>query len=231
VPVSDSASWAGSVAWLLGVGLASFLVTWLLTDRLRVPRTPYVGALALLTAGLTAGYLQWLGVDATDWALHQWPWGLLAAGVTAAPGVRLFLKMPGGSPLPTGLLVVALLWEGLVYGVAEGLLLSVLPAYATWQACVSADLPAVLRWTLPLVSSTAVIVVHHLGYWEYRNSLLRPVTRTCLPLTAGYLLSGSPLAASVGHVLAHAAAVVHRFELPPHPHPAAVVAQVTTASR
>jgi hypothetical protein len=218
------------VAWLLGIGLAAFLVSWLLTDRLRVRRTPYIGALALLTAGLTGGYLQWLGIDVTDWVLHQWPWGLLAAVIAAVPGARLFLRMPGGPPLPPGRLVAALLWEGLVYGVAEGLLLSVLPAYATWQACVSADVPAVLRWTLPLVSSTAVIVVHHLGYWEYRNSLLRPVTRTCLPLTAGYLLSGSPLAATGGHVLAHAAAVVHRFELPPHPRPPTAVDRVTTAS-
>ena len=39
------------------------------------------------------------------------------------------------TPRPEGLhLVGAVLWEGVVYGIDEGLLLSVLPVLMTWQA-------------------------------------------------------------------------------------------------
>jgi hypothetical protein len=39
-------------------------VSWVLTDRLHVRRTPYVGALAAVTAGLITSYLAWSGAGA-----------------------------------------------------------------------------------------------------------------------------------------------------------------------
>jgi len=36
--------------------VASFLVTWVVTDLLHVPRTPYVAVLTLVSLGLLAGY-------------------------------------------------------------------------------------------------------------------------------------------------------------------------------
>ncbi len=44
------------------------------------------------------------------------------------------------------------------------------------------------RWTLPVLASIAVIVVHHLGYAEYRNRQLVAISAGCGLLTVG--LSG-----------------------------------------
>lgn len=74
----------------------------------------------------------------------------------------------------------------------------------------------VARWSLPLVASVVVIVVHHLGYWEYRNRTMVPIVVGCGLLTVAYLVSGSVLAPVIGHVLMHAGAIVHGTELPPH---------------
>jgi hypothetical protein len=83
----------------------------------------------------------------------------------------------------------------------------------------SGTVGAVALWTLPIAASIAVIIVHHLGYWEYRNKMLRPISLGCGLLSLGYLLTGSPIAPVLGHVLAHASGLLHGAELPPHPHP------------
>lgn len=53
-----------------------------LTDLLKVRRTAYVGLLALLTGGLTYGYLAWSQTDVVGFLRYHWAWGLLAAALT-----------------------------------------------------------------------------------------------------------------------------------------------------
>ena len=60
-------AWGGALLWLLGIAAAAFLVSWVLTDRLHLRRASYVGALAALTAALTAGYLAWSGAGPAFW--------------------------------------------------------------------------------------------------------------------------------------------------------------------
>ena len=48
-----SISWLGALGWLAAISVAGFLVTWVLTTRLGLRRTPYILALALLTGALT----------------------------------------------------------------------------------------------------------------------------------------------------------------------------------
>ena len=121
-------------------------------------------------------------------------------------------------------LPATLLWEGVVYGSAEGMLLSGLPAFMTWQMVHALGWagPAgtLARWTLPVVASAAVIVVHHLGYWNCRNRILAPITLACSLLTAGYLLTGSFVAPTLGHILMHVGADLHGVEMPPKARPA-----------
>ena len=56
---ATSISWLGALGWLLVISAAGFLVTWVLTTQLGLRRTSYIAALALLTGGLTWGYLSW----------------------------------------------------------------------------------------------------------------------------------------------------------------------------
>ena len=226
VPVSP-APWAGSLLWLIALAAVAFLVAWLPGNRTPIGRTAYIGVLTVVTAAFTAGYVAWLGVGLTDLVTARWGWGLAAAPVAGAFLVFGMRRLPGSGTRPSGR---TFLWEGVVYGVSEGVLLSVLPVLMTWQLVHSLEGPWLARWTLPMVASVIVVVVHHLGYWEYRNRLLVPISVGCGLLSLGYLVTASPIAATLGHVLGHASGLQRGVEMPPHPHAAGGVAQPAAAA-
>jgi len=121
--------------------VASFLVTWVVTDLLHVPRTPYVAVLTLVSLGLLAGYLAWSGTSFADLVTSDWVWGIVAgliAGLVIAPGLRRF---PAREHVHGAPLTEQFLWEGVAYGIAEAVLLATLPVLALWQAA------AALGWT------------------------------------------------------------------------------------
>lgn len=223
-------TWWGALIWWLALALGSFLVTWIFADKLRMRRTPYIGVLAVVTGGFLYGYLSWSTTDWVTFLTYQWIWGLIGALVT---GPLIVLAVSRGAqrskavtleatPRPEGLrLAGALLWEGVVYGAAEALLLSVLPALMVWQALTALGwtqswIGATLTGLVALAASVVVIVVHHLGYPEFRGPLLAVAALTCGALTGAYLLTVNPLSAVGGHIIMHAGAVLKGVELPPH---------------
>jgi hypothetical protein len=121
--------------------------------------------------------------------------------------------------------VFDLLWLGLVYGLLDALLLSVLPVYAVWQAFTE------LGWTgswskrlvvggAALVASLLVTVFYHWGYPEFRGGqVIAPMLGNGV-LSLAYLLTTNPLAAVFSHIAMHVAAVLHglntAIQLPPH---------------
>lgn len=137
----------------------------------------------------------------------------------AAFGAFGMTRLPATNRRKGRAVAVALLLEGVVYGVTEGVLLSALPAFMTWQLIHSLGWSGVggglARWTLPVLASILVIVLHHLGYAEYRNRQLVPISAGCGLLTVGYLTTASVIAPALGHVLMHTAAILHGAELPP----------------
>lgn len=234
VPVSP-VSWAGSLIWLAALAVVSFLVTWVTADKLRVRRTPYIAVLTVVTVAMTAGYIAWLGVSVTALLGTHWGWGLLAAPLCGAFMIWGITRLPVTQQLTARRLGVALLWEGVVYGITEGVLLSMLPVLMTWQMIHSLGWQGpggdIARWTLPIAASMVITVVHHLGYWEYRNRLLVPIAAGCGLLAVGYLVTASPIAPALGHVLGHATGLVHGTELPPHPHRAPSVSAESVKPR
>ena len=69
MPTADTAiSWLGALGWLAAIAAAGFLVAWVLTTLLGMRRTPYIAALALLTSGLTFGYLAWSNTSPASFA-------------------------------------------------------------------------------------------------------------------------------------------------------------------
>jgi hypothetical protein len=212
-------SWTGSLLWLIGLSVAAFAVSWLLANWLRLGRSLYIGALFVITGALSVGYVAWLGLGAGDVLTTRWGWGLLAAPVFAAFPAFGMTRLPASNRRTGRALGIALVWEGVVYGVTEGVLLSALPAFITWQLLHSLGWSGVggglARWTLPVAASIVVIVVHHLGYAEYRNKQLVPISVGCGLLTVGYLVTASVIAPALGHVLMHTVAILHGTELPP----------------
>lgn len=221
-------TWWSQLIWLSALTLGSFLVTWLVTDVFRIGRTPYIAFLAVLTGGFLFGYLGWSKMDVSAFLTHQWPWGLLGVAIAGpllimllAQGRRAQSQILAPAPRPQGLrLVGVLLWEGVVYGTAEGLLLSVLPVLVTWQML------SALGWTqtwigvvftgvFAIVASLLVIVVHHLGYREFRGPQIAGAMMSCGILSLAYLLTANPLAAIGGHIIMHMGAVLQGIALPP----------------
>jgi hypothetical protein len=225
MPMPESTmAWGGALAWFGVIVIASFLVTWVLTDLFTVGRTWYVGLLAVMTGGVTYGYLAWSGTDGLGFVRTHWAWGLLGAvlsgGITAL-GSRRMRGAPAEGPRHGLSRTGQVLWEDIVYGASEGMLLSVLPVLTVWQAL--ERLGWATGWTgnlgagaLALGASVVVIGVHHLGYREFRGrQLLYPVAG-CLWFSLAYVLTASPLAATVGHMGLHAGIGANRMQLPPY---------------
>jgi hypothetical protein len=219
---ATSISWFGALGWLTAIAAASFLVAWVLTSRLGVRRTPYIAALALATGALTWGYLTWSDTTLASFATTHWGWGLIGAVVTGTILAVLSRHQPRG-PRPQGWRVAAALaWEGVVYGITEGLVLSVLPVLVTWQGFAAHGWTSGIGRSLvagivAMVASLAVIVIHHLGYRGFHTpAALVPVMVGCGLLSLAYLLTASPLAAVGGHILLHTALSLRGTEMPPY---------------
>jgi hypothetical protein len=218
-------SWLQAGLWISGLLVMGFAVSWLLTDVAKIRRTPYILWLTVVTGTFTGAYLAAVGVSPMELLRHNAGWGVLAGVVVAIP-ITLGMRRLGEVSTehrsrPTTTLVA---WEGLVYGVAEGVLLSALPALIIWHAADSAGWTARLpttaaMWALALGASVAVITVHHLGYWDFRGRRIVSAVVACAVLTLAFLATGSILAPVVGHVALHVAGLRLGVELPPHPLP------------
>lgn len=223
---SHEPAWWGSLIWLIGVAAASFVVAWLPGTRLRIRRPYYVPLLFLTTAGLTVGYLAWLGAGYREVATTRWGWGLLAAFGCALLLSKPIAHQPVTRHVSGRQLRWELVWEGGVYGTAEGVLLSALPPFITWQLVHSLGWEgtggAIARWTLPVLAAAAVVVIHHLGYWSCRNRILLPITLGLSVLTIAFLLTGSWIAPALGHILMHTQITRQGTEMPPQERPAGV---------
>lgn len=218
-------SWWGQLLWVLGAALLSWACAAFFAGVLHWPRPLFLVPYVLLAGGFLLAWLRWGGVDWRHELTHNWGWGLLAALVVGAFVVRNVLQQPR-TPMPQGMdLVFTLLWLGLVYGLVDGLLLSVLPIAATWQACTR------LGWTEPwpgrmatgglaLLASLVVTVAYHLGYPEFQGlAVLGPVVGVGV-MSIAYLFSRCPLAPVLSHIAMHVAAVLYglatAIQLPPH---------------
>ena len=222
VPVTPG-PWWGSLLWLVGLMFSAFLVAWLSGTRLQIRRALYIPILVVVTAALTVGYVAWLGVGAMDVVTARWGWGIVAGVVVAVILVPAIKRQPVDRHLSRPDLPATLAWEGVVYGTAEGMLLSGLPPFMTWQMVHALGWTGaaggLARWTLPILAAAAVIVVHHLGYWNCRNRILVPITLACSLLTVAYLVAGSFVAPTIGHILMHFGADLHGVEMPPKARP------------
>ena len=112
--------------WLAGgLGLA-FAFPFLLTDVAAVNRDVFYGLYAVMVIALLAAWSRSTGYDLVAAAKRHWVAALLlgiAAGGLLAATV---LRTEDSTPRPDGLeLAAAVAWRGIVYGITDGLLLSV----------------------------------------------------------------------------------------------------------
>ena len=214
-------SWFSGLMWLGAIALAAFLVAWIFSDLRPTTRAIYIPVLAVVTGALTAAYLIWSETGTSFWTNH-WVYGVVGA-VVAGTLLTIVLnreRIPGLKPHDITASTIA--WDGIVYGAAEGLLLSVLPVLVTWQMLASngwgSGWRSIAAAVVAIAASVAVIVVHHLGYPDFRRTgmKMRQAVLGCGVLSVAFLLTASVIAPVVAHAMLHVVAVRKGMELPPH---------------
>lgn len=217
--------WWGHLLWVLAAAVVGFGVAALFSGLLQWERSLFLVPHALVTSILFYVYVRWGGLDLGLFLRRHWIWGIVGAALAGAFLVMNVLSQPA-SPRATGFaLVFDLAWLGIVYGIADALLLSVLPILATWLAF------SQLGWTgnwvgriavgfVALLMSLAVTAAYHLGYAEFQGTqVVSPLIGNGVSSLA-YLLSNNPLGAILSHIAMHVASVLHgpatTMQLPPH---------------
>jgi membrane protease YdiL (CAAX protease family) len=218
-------TWWGHLLWVLGAALLGWAQAAFFAGLLQLPRPLFLVPYVIVSSIFMIAYVRWSGVDPLVHLRQNWRWGLFGAIVVGWFVVQSVLMQPR-SPAPQGLdLLFNVVWLGFVYGAIDGLLLSVLPIAATWQAF------TLLGWTerwpgqiatglLALVASLVVTAAYHLGYPEFQGvAVLWPVFGVGV-MSLAYLVTRSPLAPVLSHIAMHVAAVVYgiqsALQLPPH---------------
>ena len=148
--------------------------------------------------------------------------GVVFAGI----GAVIAIGAEDGSGHPGGIeFIGALLWRGIVYGAADGLLLSAFPILLVFAALNNSRLRQRVGGVLAvgaiaMVASLAMTAVYHVGYSDFRGSKLRKPVTGDLVWSAPTLATLNPAGAPIAHVGVHIAAVVHSYDtdlfLPPH---------------
>jgi hypothetical protein len=219
-PALRQAAWLAGGAWLV------FLIPFTLTDLTSIDRDLYYGVYVTAVAAFFGAWLRRNGSPRAT-LLRKWRLGLLLglafAGVTAA----IVLREPS-TPHPHGVAFAgAIVWRGVVYGAADGVILSVFPILAVFTAFGAARSRkrTAAAGALALVVSLLFTAVYHAGYSDFRSSKIRKPLVGDVIWSAPTLATLSPLGAPIAHVGLHVAAVLHSYQtdtfLPPHPAKAA----------
>ena len=223
---AEGSSWrsrAGPWAWVVAAAALGFALSAVFSGWLHLRRAPFLVPYLLGTAAFLEAYRRRAGVDVVEATRSRWPAGVVGAVASGAFVVWSVLRQPP-SPAPASP-AFHVLWLGVAYGAADGLLLSVLPVAATWRALSAAGRKApwggrLLGGVLALAASLLVTAAYHLGYPEFRGASLAGPLVGCGVMSLAYVLARNPLAAVLSHVAMHVAAVLHGIDstvqLPPH---------------
>lgn len=210
--------------WVIAAGLVGLVGSGLFSAVLHLERDWFIAAFAALTLTFVAAFMALTGVRPGVQVRRRWPAGLLGGLLIGTVLAWTVQSQPASAGPTGGVLLGALLWQGVVYGTADALLLNVLPVLAIYGAQPPGRLAAfrgrVAAGGAALLAALAVTALYHVGYPEFRGpGLAAPLVGNGL-LVIAYLLAGNPLAPVLGHVLMHAAAVLHgpatTVQLPPH---------------
>jgi hypothetical protein len=165
-----------------------------------------------------------VGTSVDDLSTSAIGWGVAAGLVAAVITFPLVRRLPRSPRAHGARAAEVMVWEDLVYGTAEALLLATLPVLAAWQGAVAAgwtggDAGNVASGVLAIIGAVAVVLVHHLGYEEFRareaRQRLYGALGTCGLQALAFLVTGSVIAPIVAHVVLHAQLSIRGVELPP----------------
>ena len=217
-----SAHWA----WLAGGFVLAFGVPYVLADVFAINRDLFYGLYALAVIGLFALWSRSTGYDLVAAVKRHWIAALLLGLAAAAVLAATVVRTEDATSRPDGLeLVGALAWRGVLYGVTDGLLLSVFPILVVFAAFAGTRLDRrfagkIVIGIVALAASLAMTAVYHSGYSDFRSDKMTKPLRGDVIWSAPTLLTLNPIGAPIAHVGLHTSAVLHSYEtdtfLPPH---------------
>jgi hypothetical protein len=202
-------------------------VPYLLADVLDINRDLFYGLYAVAVFGLLAVWSRSTGYDLVAASRRHWVAATLLGLAAAAVLAAMVLRTEDATSRPDGLeLVGAVAWRGVVYGVTDGLLLSVFPILVVFAAFTGSRLNErfagkIVIGVVALAASLAMTAVYHSGYSDFRSDkMTKPLTGDLI-WSAPTLVTLNPIGAPIAHAGLHATAVLHSYEtdtfLPPHP--------------
>jgi len=213
-------------AWLAAALPFAFLLPFVLVDVLDLQRDVFYGLYALAVAAFVGSWTWDTRLDPRELVARNWRRGLVLGLATAAVMTFIVLRTEDSTARPGGLeLAGAVAWRGVLYGVTDGVLLSVFPILAVFAAFAGTRLRRRLLGTalvgmIALVASMAVTATYHLGYQDFRGEKLRKPVAGDVVWSAPTLFTLSPVGAPAAHAGLHVTAVLHSYEtdtfLPPH---------------
>jgi hypothetical protein len=213
-------------SWLAAGLAVAFATPYLFADVLRVERDLYYGIYAAVVFGFFALWLRFAAENPRAVLLKSWRLGIVL-GVLAGALLVLIALGEHMTARPHGAtFAAAIVWRGIVYGAADGVLLSAFPILAVFAAFSARPLRERRKraraaiGTLALAVSLLFTGVYHLGYSDFRSAKVRKPLVGDLVWSAPTLATLSPIGAPLAHVALHVTAVVHSYEtdtfLPPH---------------
>lgn len=214
---------ASHLLWLPAGALVAFAAAFVFSDLLKLPVDLYYLVYFVSVLGFLTVYVRTTGLDLSGWLSRRWVAGVVAGvlgGIVLMQGV---LAGPQTGALSGTMLAWAVFWRGLVYGIVDGLLLFAFPWIVVWRA-LRADGDGWRRkagagaaaWVAVLLVTT----VYHLGYADFRSAkIVQPNVGSTIAVMPT-LITTSPIASPISHVVLHMTAVVHtpdsELYLPPH---------------
>jgi hypothetical protein len=213
-------------AWL-GWGFAlAFAVPFVFADLLEINRDLFYGLYAIAVFGFIGLWARSTGYDLVAATRRRWMWAVGLGVVVAGVMTLMVLRTEEATSRPDGLaLIGAVLWRGVLYGVTDGLLLSVFPILVVFAAFAGTRLNRrftgkVAVGAVALIASLAMTAVYHAGYSDFRSGKVgKPLTGDTL-WSVPTLVTLNPLGAPIAHAGLHVSAVLHSYEtdtfLPPH---------------
>jgi hypothetical protein len=214
----------GAWGWVAGAGVLGAATSAVVTGVLDWSRDRFVAVHAAGVLALALWYVRWSGIGVGTQLQRRWKAGLAGGLIVGGLLAQRVLALPGARGSEDPALAAHLVWLGLVYGLADAVLLSVLPVLAVYGS-ESAERMRRAGYRLraggrALLASLLVTAMYHLGFPEFRGrALVQPLIGNGV-MTAGYLLTGNPLTPTIAHVLLHGAAVLRgpetTVQLPPH---------------
>ncbi len=215
--------WLIYVLWTLIAGILGLLISAIFAGIFRLKRSVFLVPYALLVGLFLFSYFKWAHLNIEELIIRNWLWGVIAAIVISIIMIRNVFSQPSSLRSRGPKLIFELLWFGVIYGMIDALLLSVLPVLITWQAFPDLGntiLGKVGLALLALVASEFITTAYHAGYPEFRNSsLVLPAIGNGI-ITLGYVLSRNPISSVGSHIVMHIASVLRGTEktvqLPPH---------------